>query len=226
MYECKICSKQFQKEVSYRGHLSSHNRGENYKKNRRKNLESLEREKRKKEGYYCKFCNSEFIDGRKLGGHIVHCKQNPRYEIIKKKCAKGTKEFFDNVSIDWKNTHSAKISSVVKERMDNGILPKSFGRAKKVEYNGISLHGSWELKYAQWLDANSIKWRKPSESFLYLFEGKRSRYYPDFYLIETNCYVEVKGYKTKKDDAKWLQFPKGLKLTVLFKADLKQMGVL
>ena len=30
--------------------------------------------------YICKYCNKEFDDYRKLGGHISKCKLNPNYE--------------------------------------------------------------------------------------------------------------------------------------------------
>jgi hypothetical protein len=48
---------------------------------------------------------------------------------------------------------------------------------------------------------------------------------PDFYLIESDTYVEVKGYKTEKDEAKWNQFPKHRKLKILMKEDLISLGV-
>ena len=30
--------------------------------------------------YTCEYCGKEFDDCHKLGGHKVHCKQNPKYE--------------------------------------------------------------------------------------------------------------------------------------------------
>ena len=46
--------------------------------------------------------------------------------------------------------------------------------------------------------------------FQYEYEGKTRNYYPDFYLVEDDKYVEIKGYETEKDRAKWTQFKKSL----------------
>ena len=43
---------------------------------------------------------------------------------------------------------------------------------------------------------------QPINHFSYEFKGARE-YFPDFYLPEHDAYVEVKGYKTDKDSAKW-----------------------
>jgi hypothetical protein len=90
-------------------------------------------------------------------------------------------------------------------------------------YKGVDLHGKWELKYAQWLDNNRVKWMRCKQAFEYTFENKTRRYTPDFYLPDTDEYIEIKGYKTNKDIAKWSQFP--YKLTVLMRSELKKIGI-
>jgi hypothetical protein len=87
------------------------------------------------------------------------------------------------------------------------------------------LHGSWELKYAQWLDSNNIKWERNKSSFPYIFQDKTRKYTPDFYLPETDEYVEIKGYKTAKDEAKWSQFPEHRKLKIIMKNDFHDLGI-
>ena len=64
------------------------------------------------------------------------------------------------------------------------------------------------------------------DSFSYNFQNKLRRYTPDFYLVDTCEYVEIKGYKTEKDDAKWCQFPKDKTLKILVEYDLKQLNVI
>ena len=59
---------------------------------------------------------------------------------------------------------------------------------------------------------------------MYEFDNKKSRYIPDFYLIDEDLYVEIKGYETDKDRAKWLYFP--YKLLVLKARELFELGVL
>lgn len=68
-------------------------------------------------------------------------------------------------------------------------------------------------------------WQRCKESFGYEFENKKRKYTPDFYLPESNEYVEVKGYKTEKDLAKWSQFPPNKKLKVLMKEELLALGL-
>ena len=38
-------------------------------------------------------------------------------------------------------------------------------------------------------------------------------------------FVEIKGFKTPKDEAKWKYFPKTEQLKVLFYQDLKNLGI-
>lgn len=95
-----------------------------------------------------------------------------------------------------------------------------------IDYNGVDLHGSWELKYVQYLDLHNIRWVRNTNCFSYIFDGKKRKYIPDFYLPESDQYVEIKGYRTEKDVAKWSQFPKNKKLVVLMKNELKTLNIL
>jgi len=78
----------------------------------------------------CKFCNLEFENGLKLGGHQVWCKQNPNYSEMKKKSglnAKGRK-----MSDEQKN----KISeSRKKYLMENPhMVPYKLNHSSKISY--------------------------------------------------------------------------------------------
>ena len=46
-------------------------------------------------------------------------------------------------------------------------------------------------------------------------------YIPDFYLPDTDEYIEVKGYETRRDAAKWAAFPH--RLTVVKEADIRKL---
>lgn len=85
------------------------------------------------------------------------------------------------------------------------------------------LLGNYEYQYAKYLDENDIKWEKPTKSFSYFWNGKMHSYLPDFYLIDTNEYIEIKGIETPRDKAKWSQFPK--KLIILKRKDLRKLGL-
>ena len=119
----------------------------------------------------------------------------------------------------------AKISRSCSEKAKRGEWHKSLAKNMHYSYNGIDLDGSWELSYAKYLDEHKINWQRCKDRFKYSFEGKIHYYTPDFYLVDTNEYVEVKGYKTKKDTAKWEQFPKDKILIILDKKALLSLGI-
>jgi transposase len=124
-----------------------------------------------------------------------------------------------NISI----LHRNKISNSINEKVKKGTWHVSLAKNIWKTYNGVKFHGSWEVEYAKWLDSKKIVWRRPTESFQYIFEDKKHRYTPDFYLINDQTYVEIKGYETEKDVAKWNQFP--LKHLVLKENDLLKLGI-
>lgn len=119
-----------------------------------------------------------------------------------------------------------KISATCLEKSKQGKWHKSIAKNLHYNYNGIDLDGSWELAYAKWLDANNIKWLRPSIRFEYTYDNEVHYYTPDFYLVDTDEYIEIKGYKTKKDSAKWKCFPADKTLKVLFEKDLKELNII
>jgi hypothetical protein len=120
--------------------------------------------------------------------------------------------------------HREAVSDAAKRKIAEGTWHNSFSRARTYDYRGVKLYGRWEVAYARYLDKQKIEWRRPTETFPYSFEGRERRYTPDFYLPADDTYVEIKGYKTPKDAAKWVAFPK--KLQVLRGRDLFEMGLI
>jgi hypothetical protein len=118
---------------------------------------------------------------------------------------------------------AAKISATVRKKCEEGTWHNSFSRSRTHLYKGHKLYGKWEVEFAKYLDGIGINWVRCSESFPYEFEGRIRRYTPDFYIPDSDLYIEVKGYRTAKDDAKWANFPK--KLLVLRGEDLKSLGL-
>jgi hypothetical protein len=112
----------------------------------------------------------------------------------------------------WTESMKQRHSEIMKAAVSTH--PESYtssnrGRTKQIEYDGIKFQGSWELKFYKWCKEKNIKCERNAIGFSYIWNGNRT-YYPDFYLPEFGYYVEVKGYKTDRDDAKWNQFPKKL----------------
>lgn len=103
------------------------------------------------------------------------------------------------------------------------------GRSKGSWYQSpiagrVYLDSTWQLAYARWLDQNKVLWRRNKIKFPYKYEGIDCYYIPDFYLEEADQYIQIKGYETQRDRAKWKYFP--YKLKVLKKTELKQMLII
>jgi hypothetical protein len=108
-----------------------------------------------------------------------------------------------------------------------GGLTIGGGRGKKCWYESpiagkVYLRSSYELEYAKWLDSKKINWIVNKKSFEYKWEGKIRKYYPDFYLIDKDLFIEIKGYKIAKDNLKWAVVPN---LKILYGQDLLKLGL-
>jgi hypothetical protein len=58
-------------------------------------------------------------------------------------------------------------------------------------YHGRAFKSKWEVRFAQWLDASRLEWQyEPG-----LLKLSNCSYYPDFFVKQWNCYVEIKGWR-------------------------------
>ena len=156
-------------------------------------------------------------------------------DIRMKNLSKSVSETFKNngikpigisSTIKLENERRKRISNTMKKNGISGGLREGSGRGVKTWYNSpiagrVYLRSTYELKYAKWLDKNNINWKQNLKSFEYKFQNKIRKYYPDFYLVNEDCYIEIKGFKTKQDEAKWKYFPN--KLKILYKEDLEKL---
>lgn len=113
-----------------------------------------------------------------------------------------------------KEENRKKQSEVMKNAVEK--YPESYtssnrGRTKQIIVDGIKFQGKWELDFYQYCKAHNIQIERCNEWFEYEWNGTR-KYFPDFYLSELDMYIEVKGYETDRDRAKWNFFPKQLKV--------------
>ena len=87
------------------------------------------------------------------------------------------------------------------------------------KYNKIWFRSNWEVAYAKYLDEHNISWLYESKTF----DLGNTTYTPDFYLPETNEYVEIKGYFSDifKDKLKLFRYNyKDIKLSIIDKIKL------
>lgn len=198
----------------------------------------------------CKYCDSERKNKNSLAQHEIRCKENPErinpsdYATGNRKgCLAwnsgktGVYKHSDESKLkmsekmlkrpkEWFKENGKKVSETIQTKVAEGTWHTSLAKNMHYNYNGVDLHGTWELKYAQYLDKNNIKWIRCKEQFDYFYDGKNRKYTPDFYLIESDEYIEIKGFKTDKDSSKWKQFPKDKILKVLLKEDLQVLNII
>lgn len=114
---------------------------------------------------------------------------------------------------EWKLAQSER-----KKKLYASGWEPTCGRCKKYDYASpsagtVKLDGTWELKVAKFFDERGLVWKRNKKRFPYIKpDGKASTYQPDFFVEDWNCYVEVKGYETDLDRAKWSQFKENLKI--------------
>lgn len=210
MLICVHCGKECKNDNSHRNHQRLCKNNSNRQSTPFHNLD-FQRNKLGRGG------ENQYTKAKRLGMPTPTVSESTRLKLSNASSSR-TKE--------WNIKNGKRISKTVKKKVEEGTWHTSLARHMHINYNGVDLHGSWELGYAKFLDKNNIKWIKNKDSFAYIYEGKERRYTPDFYLIESDQYIEIKGYKTDKDEAKWSQFPKHRKLTVLMKKDLKELKIL
>lgn len=135
--------------------------------------------------------------------------------------------------------HRKKLSNCAKTRTGkkNPMYGKKAAHGKGTwhitwENEKVWTRSSWEKKYLELLDSQQIKYLVEPKAFdiIYFYNGKEKEgtYRPDVYLIDTNKYIEIKGWW--RDDAKdkyeamILQYPE-INIILLQKEDLIKKGL-
>lgn len=194
----------------------------------------------------CQYCNRVAKSQNSQRQHEIRCNLNPNKIIVKPSYGmlgkKGANQYTHGavMSLETKQKISSattkqnikrwsdpanklKHSESMKQAVENN--PESYsssnrGRTKQIIVDGIKLQGQWEVDFYLWAKEAGLNPKRPTESFVYNWNGIRS-YFPDFYIESLDMYVEVKGYETDRDRAKWSQFPK--KLCIIKEAEIKQI---
>jgi len=182
--------------------------------------------------FECSYCKKDFTSEtfkKSFSGLRIHestCDLNPdAVKIERKPFSEETRKNLSEASKGKKLSQEQKRK--ISEYMKLAVLnhPESYtsanrGRVKQIEVDGLKLHGSWEVLFYQWAKEAGLLPERCLKSFSYEWNGTRS-YYPDFYLPTLNLYIEVKGYETEQDRAKWNHFPE--RLIVLKKKEIEQI---
>jgi hypothetical protein len=89
------------------------------------------------------------------------------------------------------------------------------------------VQGTWELKFIEWLDEKNIKFECHKGRLPYLHDNIEKNYYPDFFVYDWNCYVDIKSnYVYDKQKDKFVSIlNKYNNVKILFKKDLNKLGI-
>lgn len=197
----------------------------------------------------CEFCNQEF---ERIKSHEGSCKLNPNRKT--KKYDNASNQFIhaaktgaeyvvtEQTRIKMSNSLTGRIhSEETKEKMQIAALnnvkkyPENYrGRYNRgyvksiICSNGFIVLGSWEQKFIEYCIKNNIPVEQPNIGFSYIFEDKERTYFPDFYLPNIDTWVEIKGYKTDTDIAKWyyIQNRHNKKLLIIDKTNIHNFEVM
>jgi hypothetical protein len=119
--------------------------------------------------------------------------------------------------LEFRKKHKQSMRRAVQENPES-YTSSNRGRTKQIVIDGIKLQGQWEVDFYIWAKEKGLNPKRPTKAFKYEWNGDRW-YHPDFYIESMDLYVEVKGYETDRDRAKWRDFPE--KLCIIKKAEIK-----
>lgn len=184
---CKSCGKSFEKKY-YQNIFCSVSCRTFYNKPKRR-VKIPRKKVTKIEERECVICKNKFSCLKYIKKST--CSKKCTYALIsiKNKC-KGHKTSQET---------KLKQSLTRKRLIANGtikISPKS-SRSKHTYYKDIMFRSPWEAKVAKYLDDNNIKWEYENHKRKIPLKNGSS-YIVDFYLPETDRYIEVKGWWDKK----------------------------
>ena len=162
----------------------------------------------------CKFCNKIYDNKIALSNHSTRCAENPNRQTQTLTDVGREKHRLSNQSRIWtdemRKNHAISMKKAVAEN-PTAYSSSNRGRTKQIIVDGIKLQGQWEVDFYKWAKEKGLNPVRPSKGFKYVWNGERT-YFPDFYIEKLQLYVEVKGYETDRDKAKWQSFPTPLSI--------------
>lgn len=196
--------------------------------------------------YICKYCGKICKNKNSLVQHELRCSKNSNRLEIKgnhlshQAWNKGLTKFTDsrvaNNGVSIKKLHDAgkydysknKHTEETKEKIRRQKLElcakqgtNLCGKGKRGYYKGYYCQSSWELAYVIYQIEHNVNFKRNTEGFSYKLDGVQRSYFPDFYLVDDDVYVEIKGYYDNKTQEKEKQFPQNKKLRILKQKEMK-----
>lgn len=117
---------------------------------------------------------------------------------------------------------------IIQTRIKNGTVVPSYSNVKYYSDLKMEFRSLWEANYARLLNHMNIKWEYEAKIFeLYDSSNKYiGTYTPDFYLVDSETFVEVKGFFSEKNKEKMSYFHQShpnVNLKYIHKTDYKKL---
>ena len=175
----------------------------------------------------CEFCGKIHTTKSALNNHRTRCPNNPDRHIQtmsdegKNKSRLANEEKNKRIWNDpeYRKRHQDAMKRAV-ENNPESYTSSNRGRTKQIEYDGVKFQGQWEVDFYKWAKDQGLAPIRSEKGFPYHWNGDRT-YFPDFYIKKLDTYIEVKGYETDRDRAKWSKFPE--KLIVIKEQQIKDI---
>ena len=110
----------------------------------------------------------------------------------------------------WKSQKKIYCSNKCYHKNAGGFNPGSTKKTKSI-YKNYQMDSSSERTFAILLDKHDIEWSKNATIYFEFINsnGETRKYYPDFYLLAYDLWVEIKAeyYLREDDDLRWASVP-------------------
>lgn len=168
-----------------------------------------------KSGFKCHQCEKVFKTRQALGSHSW------RHTLAGQTFRNNTSHIKRGVMNGWQNKSNEEILNIFSKRWKKYKIYCVF------LCKDVYVQSKWELAYATYLNENNIRWEN-GKIIHYKLNGFCKKYFPDFYLIDVDEYVEVKGYyrdEAKQKMAAVISQNPNLKIKMLMEKDLLNLGI-
>lgn len=226
---CVDCNKKMPKAAHYNNHKRCRKCDD---KLRREHPEITSRyiDGRTLKKYYCKDCGIELKGSTAyLTERCIRCSNKNKYvRRIGNKAFHwkgGWKHFCEicDKKIHFGAIRCNKHAGLLRTGKNNHNFGKRAINIRPMPYRNSLMRSSWEIKYARYLIKKHIKWQYEPKAFIL----GNTTYTPDFYLPETDTYVEIKGWWRGNSKQKYLNFRRKFgNIKLLNKQRLRKLGVI
>jgi len=178
--------------------------------------------------YYCIDCGRKILNETAIkgGGRCKYCantgKNHPNWQGGK---THNNRCIDCGISISYNGKRCQKCFGKSEMGKNNHRFGKPASHSKGIYYKDIFMRSNWEVAYAKYLDKKGIQWQYEPKTF----DLGKTTYTPDFYLPETDIYIEIKGYW--RDDAKekielFKKLFNNINIDILMKTELIKMKII